>query len=383
MGMKANLTLQKESNMPDPTKPYNLTGPQGEPAASYWNLCPGLHMVTCEELKAVTEVQNGKHYFPPYSSEEAENDLEIKELKFLGDNRDNSNQVKGNLDLGDKKPRERKPISEFLKDDFLKPAPLGAVLVDQENHPGIQTGRQLARYFENETPGLAHRHALNKLITLSNWSPPRQALVWAALDVTIASAMQAAWYYKWLSPRTLTSRRQRPLEYDNTLEVLYDTPEPQQTAPLCPTVMRGTPRHPAYPSGHSTYAGAASELLSFFFDHKRSEFDNLADNAGVARMWAGIHWRSDHEVGLKLGRTVAHLIIQQLADSGVVLCPPPPPPGCDDNKAVPTLDDLESEASKFSDSCDSGSHKQIPKPCRGGADQDPLNRSKSVQQGAF
>ncbi|HEX8338799.1 MAG TPA: hypothetical protein VF621_18920, partial [Pyrinomonadaceae bacterium] len=49
--------------------------------------------------------------------------------------------------------------------------------------------------------------------TQSPHSPPRQALVWAALDLTIYSALNAAWYYNWLSPRANTSRRQRPIEY--------------------------------------------------------------------------------------------------------------------------------------------------------------------------
>ena len=45
----------------------------------------------------------------------------------------------------------------------------------------------------------------------------------------------------------------------------------------------GTPRHPAYPSGHSTYSGAASEILSFFFPDYRADLDRLADNIGIAR----------------------------------------------------------------------------------------------------
>jgi hypothetical protein len=79
-----------------------------------------------------------------------------------------------------------------------------------------------------------------------------------------------------------------------------------------PNPSPGTPRHPAYPSGHSTYAGAASELLSWFFPDYREEFNRLADNAGMARMWAGIHYRSDHIQGRRLGRTVACLVIRQL-----------------------------------------------------------------------
>ncbi|MGH8897917.1 MAG: hypothetical protein ACRDZ4_13070 [Egibacteraceae bacterium] len=39
------------------------------------------------------------------------------------------------------------------------------------------TGRELARWFERDTPGLSHRHALNFLMPDTGWSPPFQALL--------------------------------------------------------------------------------------------------------------------------------------------------------------------------------------------------------------
>jgi len=220
----------------------------------------------------------------------------------------------------------------------------------------VRTGRELSRYFEQETPGLAHRLALNYLLRTSPLSPPYQAMIWMALDVTIYSALLAAWYYKWLAgadpldapcgpqgkQRDDVSRRPRPIEVDYTVDVLYNravnchgsgdgdrrrTPDPSP----------GTPRHPSYPSGHSTYTGGASELLSYFFPDYAGEFDKLADNAGLARLWAGIHYRSDHVEGNKLGRCVARLVISQL-EGGCIGRPDPcdlpmmhcndRPPGC-------------------------------------------------------
>jgi hypothetical protein len=180
--------------------------------------------------------------------------------------------------------------------------------------------------------------------------------VWAALDVAIASALQAAWYYKWLSPRPRTARRERPIEYAvrtgqaQMLPVLFDGPdELNPSITRCPRTYAGTPRHPAYPSGHSTYAGAASAILRFFFGNDvippwlratpatpwdtqatriGPELDNLADNIGMGRLWAGIHWRSDHTAGLKLGRTVARLVLEQLFATGkLTLCITQPNPG--------------------------------------------------------
>jgi hypothetical protein len=261
-----------------------------------------------------------------------------------------------------------------------------------ENFPVIATGAELARYFENETPGLAHRQALNFMIRDTNWSPPRQALVWAALDVAILSALEAAWYYKWLSPDPNTSRRERPVEFalanQCRFHVLFDRPVNglgsdsledlvSYRHPAAPVLerdgrrpdffppvgghiaqSRGTPRHPAYPSGHSTFSAAASELLSFFFPDYRVELDRLADNIGMARLWGGVHWRSDHTAGQMLGRTVACLLIDQLKRSGIPLVPPPA--ACDD--VAPSRETLEKEADALAERCGKARAEMVPGP---------------------
>lgn len=295
---------------------------------------------------------------------------EFEELRDLARRRNDPTQV-----TSTEPGRERLPISMFLQ---LRPPPLrgGGVInmARQDSSPVMSTGSELARFFENNTPGLAHRHALNYLIHDTGWSPPRQALVWSALDVTIYSALIAAWYYKWLSPPGV-SRRQRPIEYaiangfadadendaDDQFTVLYDR-APNTTGsgsdghrPNFPPVLGfihsspGTPRHPAYPSGHSTYGGAASELLSFFFPDYRRELDFLADNTGLARLWAGIHWRTDHTNGIQLGRAVACLIIDQLRRSGITLVPARRPL----TETPPTRVDLENQADAFAANCES------------------------------
>jgi hypothetical protein len=118
---------------------------------------------------------------------------------------------------------------------------------------------------------------------------------------------------------------------------------------LRPDPSPGTPRHPAYPAGHSTVGGAGSEILSFFFPDYTAEFDQLADNGGMARLWAGIHWRSDHEQGLKLGRCVARMIIERLQKG--CICPPDvcsTPSPC---IVPPTYGDLVRQAKAFGECC--------------------------------
>jgi len=190
--------------------------------------------------------------------------------------------------------------------------------------------------------------------------------VWAALDIAIYSALLAAWHYKWAAdvpgggrpPRLGVSRRPRPVEVDYRVGVLFNRAvTPNGSAGddgrrLLPSPSPGTPRHPAYPSGHSTYAGAASEMLTYFFPDYKEEFDRLADNAGMARLWAGIHWRSDHIQGVKLGRNVARMIIEQMGKSCV--CPPDdcsPPDPC---ALPPDFDELSHAADAVAACCDDG-----------------------------
>lgn len=403
---------------PCPVPEYALTGPQVEPAASYWNECPQLRMVSIQELTAVTENPASAGFFPPYpdvctAAGQNEVQREFEELVELSQRRDDPCALVTQADcpgltdmpcepLRDR-PRAfgcRAPISRLFN---LVPPALGAVQASRL--PGqqvIRTGRGLARAFENETPGIFHRHALNYLITTRSWSPPRQALVWAALDVAIASALQAAWYYKWLSPRPFTSRRPRPIEY-GALDVLYDRPDELNPMYItCPDARPcasnpgfspGTPRHPAYPSGHSTYAGAASTILAYFFGNDPTpnaltlglgfstigqELRWMADNIGMARLWAGIHWRSDHEAGLKLGQVVACLVLRQLSSicgCSFDLCPPTVPTlrQCDcfqdnpcPNDAPPPCDLLRAQADACRGSCPPCGESRsdcLPDPC--------------------
>jgi hypothetical protein len=432
---------------------YSLKGPQVDPGASYWMYCSQLHALTIQELTQLTEDQTSNDFFPapPNADVTAK---EFDELLQLAPWRDDPCKLVNIKPC--KKPELtpcksikelpqafgcRRPISKLLN---LTPPALGAVVVNRfPAEQIIRTGRGMARAVEAETPGIFHRHALNFLISTRSWSPPFQGLVWAALDVAIASALQAAWYYKWVNKRT--AFRERPVEYarrikkEKDLNVLFDRPDELNPAyNRCPDGRpdmngnflendSGTPRHPAYPSGHSTYSAAASEILNFFFGLEDTpsflidpgepktkigqELNNLADNIGLGRMWAGIHWRSDHEAGGKLGRTVACLVLQQLArmesklPNGFVMCPPEIPmlenqcvprddkadkELCDETKMPPTREQLEQEAKQLQNMCKSQIYPnplppiKLPKQCPPSPEPIEQRRdaSRGVQRGA-
>lgn len=291
-----------------PPPPFGLN-PHQEPDAWKWipgsqtnppKPPPNLGVPTFAEIQKVCDPEIQRHPFPKSKSEL---DAQLEELRYLARLLDDAGKVSSTSTTS-----PRKPISIFLQ---RRPQPIGAVHDElrAETAPVILTGRELARWFEKDTPNLAFSHALNYLIVKENptlkWSPPRQAQVWTALNLAIYTALLAAWHYKWNEPTT--KFKPRPAEVNKTIPVLYDFKldgSPVTTPPTFP----GTPRHPSYPSGHSAVAGAACELLSLYFVTYRSEFDNLADNAGLARMWAGIHYRADHEFGVAIGRAIGKLI---------------------------------------------------------------------------
>ena len=304
----------------------NKTFPQVSPDASYWLKCPTL---LAPQLDEVIEAVGDVTPFTDFDEQQ-----ELQDLRPFIQTKDDE--------------LDQNTLSIFLKDRmYAFPPPAGAVLSRRATGPLLATGAELARLFENKTPGLWHRQVLNVLLDANNpaseagrrLSPPRQAVVWAALDIAIYSALSSAWHYKWLFRQQEQRQQQngpnvayrrRPWEADQTLDVLFDFTVIRdvngiiQRGPLREGLSEtpGTPRHPAYPSGHSTYSAAASTVLGCFFPELCEEFRKLAENIGTARFYGGVHWLTDHVLGRRVGNAVGNLIIEQLNQSGSIMrCP--------------------------------------------------------------
>lgn len=337
---------------------YNLPGPQVEPAAAYWAKLCNLHTLEMPVIKGLAVAA--------YPTQAADIDAEIAFLNVLASpsNRRKPDLLNpAELALLTGSPAAAglnvRPLSLFLSSE-LRPYQTPDAAYDTSLGASanvVNDGMELARYFRAETPGLAHRLAVTYLFDkvaktdpASVWSPPRQALVWAALDTAISSALMAAWYVKWLSPGPGVGRRQRPVEHTSPTggpvlnDVLYDysfpphqpnqDPSPSQLF-AGPSPSPGTPRHPAYTSGHSTYSAAASTVLAHFFPAHEQDFRDLADNIGMARLWGGVHWPSDHRAGANLGRRVGEVIVHQIRQV---------PKVPDMRTPIPTVPQLEAEA---------------------------------------
>lgn len=87
---------------------------------------------------------------------------------------------------------------------------------------------------------------------------------------------------------------------------------PEQYDPSFKPVLFASPPFPGYPSGHAAIGAVSAELLSYFFPGERAYFDNMAKDGAESRFQGGIHFRTDNEVALVLGRQVGQAIVQRL-----------------------------------------------------------------------
>ena len=91
----------------------------------------------------------------------------------------------------------------------------------------------------------------------------------------------------------------RPSQLDPTIQPLFPTPN-----------------FPSYPSNHSTYSAARSEVLAYLFPAHADEVRAMAREAGDSRIWAGIHYQIDLDAGNQLGKAVAQKFIAWANEDG-------------------------------------------------------------------
>jgi len=85
---------------------------------------------------------------------------------------------------------------------------------------------------------------------------------------------------------------------------------PFQADPLITTPV-GRPNFPAYPSAHSCLSAAAVGVLAAFFPAAAGELQAQVEEAGLARLYAGLHFQFDIDAGRQLGYDVAALALEQ------------------------------------------------------------------------
>jgi membrane-associated phospholipid phosphatase len=124
-------------------------------------------------------------------------------------------------------------------------------------------------------------------------NPPRAARAYALLGAVMFDAFIASqdgkfayWYL-------------RPHQNDSMI------------VPLFPV-----PNFPSYPSNHSTFSAARSEMLAYLFPTRAEFIRAVGAEAGDSRIWAGIHYPMDNVAGVNLGRAVAAVITDWAGNDG-------------------------------------------------------------------
>ena len=144
------------------------------------------------------------------------------------------------------------------------------------------------------------------------------ARLFAQLNVALADAAITAWHTKYAHEfwRPITAIQQADLA-GNALTVA----DPAWSSFLI------TPPFPEYVSGHSTFSGAAAEILTSLFGNnvaftteslglpgvQRSftNFEQAAQEAGKSRIYGGIHFEFSNQDGLASGKALADFVLNR------------------------------------------------------------------------
>jgi len=70
------------------------------------------------------------------------------------------------------------------------------------------------------------------------------------------------------------------------------------------------PNHPSYPSGHSCMTAAMLGVVADAFPDQRTRLEGLVQEAGMSRVYGGIHYRFDIDAGREIGRAAAALALK-------------------------------------------------------------------------
>ncbi|MBK6901652.1 MAG: phosphatase PAP2 family protein [Saprospirales bacterium] len=141
-------------------------------------------------------------------------------------------------------------------------------------------------------PGHWNRFAGDLMIKYRE-NPLRSARTFAYLNMAVMDAGISCWDAKYY----------------------YHYPRPSQAIPGFKTIL-GIPNFPSYTSGHSTFSAAAAAVLSHIYPADQAQSEAWADEAAESRIYAGIHYRFDAEVGNVQGKAVASYTIEVAEKDG-------------------------------------------------------------------
>ena len=130
-------------------------------------------------------------------------------------------------------------------------------------------------------------------VQAAHYSEVRAARVFALLNIAMHDAAVGCWDAKYVS----------------------FNPRPTQLDPSIRTVI-AIPNFPAYESGHSTFSAAAADVLGYLFPSGTTYFNAQMEEAAISRLYGGIHYRTDIEVGKQHGKRIGEYTVRFAVHDG-------------------------------------------------------------------
>lgn len=126
-----------------------------------------------------------------------------------------------------------------------------------------------------------------------NFSEVRWARNFALLNMTMMDAAIVCWETKYY----------------------YFNPRPTQMNPSIKT-LTGIPNFPSYISGHATFSSAAAAILGHILPEKAKQYEDMAEEASMSRLYGGIHYRTDCDAGFATGTKIGLKAIERAVSDG-------------------------------------------------------------------
>jgi PAP2 superfamily protein len=170
----------------------------------------------------------------------------------------------------------------------------------------------VAQFYAGASPSFVFNSAARQIATVKGSSASENAQTLALVNMAISDSLVASFFTKY---HYTFWRPETAIHAGDVDENSKTTPDATY-APLIPT-----PCFPSYPSNHAAGSNAGAEILRRIYGaaghaitlvHPVSgvtlsytSFEQITDDVDDARVYGGIHFRFDQEVGGDLGREIA------------------------------------------------------------------------------
>ena len=182
------------------------------------------------------------------------------------------------------------PIVIRSADQFRLPPPpdFENDMNELKNYKQNFNSRSLAYYWASHGPEVWNDLASQKMFEYRmSDDAPAVSRVYTVLNVAYHDAVIAIFDSKYAYWGI------RPVQYDTTYKPLITTPP-----------------FPGYPSGHAGGAGTTAAVMEYFFPADAKLFWQMAQDCADSRFYAGIHFRTDNEAALRMGKELGKYVAE-------------------------------------------------------------------------